>query len=509
MTKRFLMRLGKTPFDVVDAFHTLDRNTLGTNNGNLVYGAAAHKLFSTEGTVVDATHYTMNAAMADRVNEEYDGFILPLANAFRPEFENELLRTAQFLERLKIPFLMLSGGAQLPLDGDPAALRKMEPTVKRFARAVLQGSSRLSVRGELSADYLRSLGFDDVVVIGCPSMTLHGRGHRVEVPETLALGSPVAYNLETKDPFGGDLIQDAERHYRATYLPQEHGTLELMLWATAPYDDADLRLPLDASHQQFAAGMAEFYLDAYPWITRLGEMDFSFGARAHGNIAAVLGGTPSVMLAHDSRTLELARYHGIPCVVRGEGTMPDTVQDLYALADYDEFNRGHGERFDRLSDFIHENGFEHIYDTGQEAARAEYEARIAAVHFPPPVRPTWQDRPADVAHRHAVLQERSNKQKKQQAALRRDLGRLQRTSRDELAKLSRRLDEAEQRAAAAEERARAAEQRAGRAAKKAADLDKRLRAVSAEAERATDRSQRAVRVPSRVRNALGRLGSGD
>lgn len=502
MRKRYLMRLGKTPFEVTDAFHTLDHNTLGTNNGNLVYGAAAHKLFSTRDTVVDANHYKINAAMADQVNDEYDGFILPLANAFRPEFENELLRTAQFLERLKIPFLMLSGGAQLPLDGDPAALQKMEPTIKRFARAVLNHSSRLSVRGEMSADYLRALGFRDVVVVGCPSMTLHGPGHRVEPAELLPLGAPVAYNLETKDPFGGELIEDAERRYRATYLPQEHGTLELMLWATAPYCDADLRLPLHASHQQFSAGMAEFYLDAYPWIDRLGEMAFSFGARAHGNIAAVLAGTPCVMLAHDSRTLELARYHGIPWVVRGTGPMPTTVQELYSRADFGEFNRGHAERFETLSGFIHENGFEHIYDPGQESARADYETRIGATQFAAPVRPTWQHHPKDFAHRHAVLQERNTRHKSQQAQLRRELSQAKRRNDEQLATLSRRLQEAEQRAAAAEERASAADDRADRTL---AALDARLRQVTADTAKANDRARRAVRVPASVRSLVSRL----
>ena len=282
MTTRYLMRLGKTPFDVVDPFLTLERNRLGTNSGNLVYGAAAHKLFSTADTVVDANHYRINAGMAAQVNDEYDGFILPLANAFRPEFEGQLLRTAQFLERLRIPFLMLSGGAQLPLDGDPAALKAMEPTIRRFARAVLNGSSALSVRGEMTADYLASLGFHDVEVVGCPSLALHGPGHRVEVPETLRHGAPIAYNLETKDPFGGDLVEDAEAHYAATYIPQEHGTLELMLWASEPYVATDPRLPLERSHPQFTASRAEFFIDAYPWFDRLATMDFSFGARAHG-----------------------------------------------------------------------------------------------------------------------------------------------------------------------------------------------------------------------------------
>ena len=199
MSKRFLMRLGKTPFEVFDGFDTLDRNTIGRNNGNLIFGMAAHKLFSTAGTVVDANRYKINGAMAAKVNDEYDGFILPLANAFRPGFEAELARTTDFIEKLTIPFLMLSGGAQLPLDGDPAALKKIEPTVRRFAKAVLEKSSALTVRGELTAEYLRSLGFKDVIVVGCPSMTMNGRGHltssltqsRTTMPRTCRRISPL------------------------------------------------------------------------------------------------------------------------------------------------------------------------------------------------------------------------------------------------------------------------------------------------------------------------------
>lgn len=504
MTQRILMRLGKTPFDLADPFRTLDKNLLGTNSGNLIYGAAAHKLLSTQDTVVEANHYAINGAMADRVNDEYDAFVMPLANAFRPDFEDQLRRTADFLERLTIPFLMLSGGAQLPLDGDPAALKAMEPTVKRFARAVLNGSSALSVRGEMTAEYLTSLGFRDVVVVGCPSLALHGPGHRVEVPEVLEPGAPIAFNLETKDPFGGELVADAEQHYRATYIPQEHGTLELMLWATDPYDAVDPRLPLQRSHPQFTAARAEFFLDAYPWLDRLAQMAFSFGARAHGNIAAALAGTPSVMLAHDSRTLELARHHDIPYLIRGEEAGPVTVQELYAHADYTEFNRGHAERFQVLSDYLHDNGFRHIFDAGQEQALAEYEDRIAALTFPPAVRPTWHEDPPAVVQRHAVLQERHTRTKQDLAAIRRDVAKRGRDSSARITELSRRLEAAEQRLAETQRRADAAERRADQADARLAATDERLKTVARQAGDAFHRAERALRIPTRLREMLGR-----
>lgn len=406
MSKRYLMRLGKTPFEVFDSFETLDRNPIGRNNGNLIFGTAAHKLFSTADTVVDANRYKINGSMAAQVNDEYDGFILPLANAFRPGFEAELARTADFIEKLNIPFVMLSGGAQLPLDGDPTSLKKIEPTVRRFARAVLEKSSALTVRGELTAEYLNSLGFKDVVVVGCPSMTMNGRGHFVNRPDSLARGSAIAYNLQTNNPFGSELVADAESKFDATYMPQDLATLEFMLWGTSPYSGHDRRLPLDRNHPQFTEGKAQFQLDAPVWMRRMEEMRFSFGPRIHGNIAAILAGTPGIVLAHDGRTLELARYHGIPAIDMTVEKAPDTVEELYGRADFSEFNRGHAERFDRLSDFIHDNGFSHIYDPGQERALEDYERRLTDMDYPEPQTSLWHDRPPEFARMAAVLQQR-------------------------------------------------------------------------------------------------------
>jgi len=422
MSKRYLMRLGKTPFDVFDGFDTLDRNTIGRNNGNLIFGMAAHKLFSTADTRVDANRYKINGSMAAKVNAEYDGFILPLANAFRPGFEAELSRTTDFIEKLKIPFLMLSGGAQLPLDGDPAGLKKIEPTVRRFAKAVLEKSSALTVRGELTAEYLKSLGFNDVIVVGCPSMTMNGRGYRVDRPDTLEPGAPIAYNLQTNNPFGSELIGDAESNFDATYMPQDLATLEFMLWGTDPYHGHDKSLPLDRSHHQFMEKKAQFHLDAPVWMRVMSELSFSFGPRIHGNVAAILSGTPGIVLAHDGRTLELSRYHGVPAIDLTVEEAPKTVAELYERADFTEFNRGHAERFDRLADFIHDNGFSHIYEPGQEEALVDYGRRLDAVDFPEPQTSLWHDRPPEFVRMASVLQQRYLALKKTQKGLKAGTG---------------------------------------------------------------------------------------
>src|SRR5699024_8108945 len=122
-------------------------------------------------------------------------------------------------------------------------------------------------------------------------------------------------------------------------------------------------------------------------------------------------------LAHDGRTLELSKYHGIPSIDLTVEKAPGTVRGLYDRADFCEFNRGHAERFDRLSDFIHDNGFSHIYDPGQEQALTDYEQRLTKVDFPEPQPSLWHERPPEVVSMAAVLQQRHLALKKSQKAL--------------------------------------------------------------------------------------------
>lgn len=386
MSKRILMRLGKSPFEVKSIWDNIESSAFGANNGNLVFGYAAHKLLSVSGTEVVANRYQIHPDMADQVNAEYDGFVLPLANAFRPSFQGELRRTTAFIERLRIPFMMLSGGAQLPLDGNPAALRPIEEDVKSFARAVLDRSPALSVRGVKTAEYLASIGIHDVVVVGCPSLTLHGPGHSVQGIAQLPEDARVAYNIETSKDIEPTLIRDIDSRFDATYFPQDQKTLEGMLWGTDPYHGRTDALPLGRSHKQFTSGKAEYWPDAPSWIARLSEFDISIGSRIHGNIAAILAGTPALLLAHDSRTLELADHHAIPVqrVIPGNDSSL-RLEDLVDGDAFRRFNQIHSSNFRIMSDFIHDAGFAHIHEEARQSDRDSYAEALAAVSFAEPI----------------------------------------------------------------------------------------------------------------------------
>ncbi len=91
------------------------------------------------------------------------------------------------------------------------------------------------------------------------------------------------------------------------YMAQNIQTLELMLYGSYPkgkkmtaWPPRERQSSLD--HPLIRSDRVRFFLDPKTWFEHLSHYDFSFGTRIHGNIAALLAGTPALLLAHDSRT---------------------------------------------------------------------------------------------------------------------------------------------------------------------------------------------------------------
>jgi len=162
---QLLLRAPKDPFEVRSADETFELNLIAGNSGNLVFIDAAWKLLSAPGVTITPDRLNVGPADADRINERYDAYVVPLANAFRPSYLRNLESLTALIGRLRIPVVVLGVGAQGTVDGNWGAVRKIEPAVKAFVAAVLDRSPRIGVRGEATFDYLARLGFRDVDVI--------------------------------------------------------------------------------------------------------------------------------------------------------------------------------------------------------------------------------------------------------------------------------------------------------------------------------------------------------
>jgi hypothetical protein len=382
-----LLRATKDPFEVASPEKTLTRNLIANNSGNVIFHVAAYKILSTRGTTVTPDRLLVDPGEADRINERYDAYVIPLANAFRPSYQHRLDRTTRLISRLDIPVTVLGVGAQSGAGSYVTErLGPIEGSVRAFVRAVLDRSPSIGVRGELTYDYLRGLGFRDVDVIGCPSMFFHGDRMAIEKrTPTLDTDAALAINVTPYVKRMAKVVTSHHARYpNLRYVAQDLDTLELLLCGES---DRGARssdtMPFHTSHPLFVENKIRFFTDLSPWIEALRTADFAFGSRIHGNIAALLAGTPSYVLAHDSRTLELARYFEIPHRLIAD-VKPDTdAAELYAEADYTALNRGHAARFGTFTDFLSRHGLAHVFAQAQDATW--FDRRLAETHYRPAV----------------------------------------------------------------------------------------------------------------------------
>jgi hypothetical protein len=206
--------------------------------------------------------------------------------------------------------------------------------------------------------------------------------------EALTERSRIALNVSPYvKSIGPVAIDHAQRYPNLTYVAQNRDTLALLLYGTYPEvnhrKNSAVGVPVSLDHPLIREDRVRFFLDPYSWIASLADYDFSFGTRIHGNIVAVLAGTPGLVLAHDSRTLELAEYHHIPWRRLTAEVRLDAAE-LYAEADWEPMNAAHSGNWEHFAAFLSKHELRHVYQNGESGA--EFDSALAAVDFPPPVR---------------------------------------------------------------------------------------------------------------------------
>ena len=380
MTK-YLVRAGKHPFEPISAPETHGRNIIGTNNGNRLFQESVIKTLSVSGADITPTHYRVNPADAKSISDNYDAYILPLANAFRPSFMPKLDRLTELVEGLKIPTVVVGVGIQTDLEYNLDQLSGMDSSVKRFVSAVLDRSARIGVRGEATANYLNRLGFTDVDIIGCPSMFTDGSNFSFRTPSgSLTRDSRIGLSLSstgTQAAFSDSLSamgkvfeHNVALYKNAYYLPQEGRSLEELVWNSKPKGHEHDSIREGLFEELRESDRVRFFVDPREWFRFGSTLDFAFGTRLHGAIAILLGGTPAHLIAHDSRTRELAEYFQIPFTRITEMALTTTAEDLYARSDYSAMLSGHQERFDRYSAFMAANDLPNSFVSGEAQAFA-------------------------------------------------------------------------------------------------------------------------------------------
>lgn len=412
--KKILMRGAKSPLDNQTPYQVIAGNTIGNNIGNLLFPHSISRTLMVEDTEIDTINFSKVSGepgkmreLAANINREYDVLVLPFANAFRLSFMGELKKITYLVKKLSIPCVVVGVGMQAKLgkELDNAELNKV---VTDFVKAILNKSAILGLRGENTAQYLTRLGFvaeKDFTVIGCPSMFLYGKDLPIPHINGLTEQSTISINSKISLPqrfhdFMYRCRKDVRDYY---YIPQVIEEIRRM-YVGIPFPEKFAtkipdHFPGSLAHPSYVQDKARTFINVTSWLEFLSQRDFSIGSRIHGNIAAVLAGTPAFVIVSDQRIKELVDYHHIQHIMLSDLKKETRIFDLYQQADFTQVLQGHEERFLHYLDFLRQNGLETIYDEKGEPGRVYFDEAIEKIDFYPGLHPFAAVSPTEQAKR--------------------------------------------------------------------------------------------------------------
>ena len=364
---KYHIRSGVLPWDKVTPQDCLTRNVLGSNSGNLIYQYSIVKLMSLNNVEFSSNRYSYDLDTAKKVNEECEAFIIPLADAFREDFMVELKSITNFIKALNIPCVVVGVGLRAPYEPNLKNGFRFDKTVKEFVNAVLETGTILGLRGEITARYLKNLGYReeiDFTVIGCPSLYMNGDRiplKNIKFHEDMRLGTSFATNEEISGRFLNKVTERFKNHFYVGQVVDDLRTL----YTGLSMESHGMYYPCDINSRYYKDNRCKFFINVPKWLQFMQTLDLAVGTRFHGTVAGLLAGTPSVLIKRDTRTRELSEYHGIPSVLLNDIKDMPTLENIITKVDFSVLGKKHGANFNHFVDFMTKNNIKVETDAKQ------------------------------------------------------------------------------------------------------------------------------------------------
>ncbi|MBC2048176.1 polysaccharide pyruvyl transferase family protein [Listeria booriae] len=384
--KRVLIRSGMRPTDIYTAEDIYLKDRTGFNNGNLAYQYSIYRTLWNEDVEIDADGLSSNPNLAESINENYDLYVVPLADAFRDDFRQTLRNYTELIRRLKIPVIVTGVGLRANYEPQLEEGFSFDEDVTNFVKAVLEKSAQIGVRGQITADYLKKLGFNEDVdyrVIGCPSLYTFGRELKIRDLQ-LTEQSSIAINASpTSSDIAIQFLNNMiETHKDYHFIPQHLDEFHLM-FAGGPDISSDIQgYPTSIHHKYYQEGRVKYFTSMPSWYDFAKNTDFSIGSRLHGNVIPTIVGTPNISFVQDARMRELASYHALTHVTIDELENISDVNELLSQVDLKSAEKVQARNFDNYIDFLDTNGLEHIYKEDKNRKSAPLDSLVQAIDFP-------------------------------------------------------------------------------------------------------------------------------
>lgn len=259
--------------------------------------------------------------------------------------------------------------------------------VINFVEAVLEKSKSIGVRGEITATYLKKIGFSEsrIEVIGCPSMYAWGGNLPKHMPFHLSKETPISISYHGNFDSYFSFLERCKKEYRNYFIVLQ-GIYDLRLLYAGDSIQKDTVHPLyvkEVDNRSYYNNRLRMFINVPSWIRFLNEnVKLGIGSCIHGSIASVLAGNPTFTFAADSRVRELAEYHHIPMMKMADIDEQLTLEKIYDQTDFNSVFSGHKDRYRLFGDFLKQNGIE--FEEVGDKLNTDFDKRILSLDLESP-----------------------------------------------------------------------------------------------------------------------------
>jgi hypothetical protein len=338
----------------------------GRNFGNILIGNGVRTLL--EGNELVTREDVPTPAHAD---ERCSQVVIPAANFLWKDFDFGYM--FDYLEKTHLPITIVGVGAQT---NDRTVSSAIHPNTLKLMKLVAERSASLGVRGFYTAEVLAANGIHNVQVIGCPSLytnrtpTVHIDKERLRTLEHVSVNFSRRVNGHAFHPDRMKQIENTVLAFAldrsSTFIAQdeiEELTAARLDQPCAPrvlsYFDKCLPERVD----RFFREKSRYFCDVQTWASYIRTQSLSMGSRFHGNLIALINGTPALMVIHDSRTMEMCTLLGIPNVhvskLTADSYRVEWLMEQIEAADFTGFERAYSTLYQRFVRFLTSNGLKH------------------------------------------------------------------------------------------------------------------------------------------------------
>lgn len=322
----------------------------GANTGNLFIG---HGLFHGMECAHKAFHPGFGVIPAERLHEHFDMLVVPASNFVGNGVD--LTAHAEYFARTKLPIFCFGLGSQLRPGEAPA----LKPGTERFLRLMGERGGSIGVRGAFTAEVMWEMGIRNTSIVGCPSLlsltaeTLTRLGQAVPGRDKVALNFSNnvrrhALHPEAMRVSENGLFQRMLQENAFYVLQNERPEMELLAAmaegqadrAAAAVEQIAELFDVSSSRDDLRAFLERrirIFFSVEDWVGCMATMSVAIGSRFHGNVAALLAGTPALYLVHDMRTRELCELLCLPHIILDRPVSAEEVLERAGELDYAPF----------------------------------------------------------------------------------------------------------------------------------------------------------------------------